>query len=315
MLIYRQSTESRMTRFAFIILLCLLAAPLYAFEQIATLEVNKRSAQIGESLELQIKVKIGKNDILFSEERLRLPAPFEFNGEPEIDSSSSEYYKDYEIKARFTSFDGGAFQLGPIYFGRSQNVATNSVTVEFTAPSVDTAAGFRDIKPPLSPKRGFWDNLPYALFIVIALLIGYYLYKRINRRPKVEIREPKPIAPPYYRALERLGKLKEQGPQELKIYYTELSLILREYISEVWRANALEVTTEELLGLAKANKISDEAIASLKFSLQLSDLVKFAKLNPNPEATDTAIQNAIGFIELTKERSIKFEMREETDGN
>lgn len=304
-----------MTRFAFIILLCLLAAPLDALSQNASLEVNKRSTQIGESLELQIKLKINKNDILFSDGRLQLPEPFEFNAEPEIDSSTTGDQKEYEIRAKITSFDGGSFQLGPLFFGRAQSVTTNSITVQFSAPEVDTAAGFRDIKPPLAPKRGFWDNLPYALFIIIILLIGFYIYKRLTRKPKIEIKEPKPVTPPYYRAMERLARLREQEPTEIKKYYTELSLILREYISEVWRANALEVTTEELLGLAKANKISDEAIASLKFSLQLSDLVKFAKLNPNPEATDTAIQNAIGFIELTKERSIKFEMREETDGN
>ncbi|MBV1888201.1 MAG: hypothetical protein KUG51_02815, partial [Urechidicola sp.] len=95
--------------------------------------------------------------------------------------------------------------------------------------------------------------------------------------------------PPYDLAMLRLGELdKKQLYQhdKVKLYYVELTGIVRTYIERELHIPALESTTDELIETIKDfSKITTldlpkETIKNLQNLLKEADLVKFAKSKP-----------------------------------
>ena len=76
---------------------------------------------------------------------------------------------------------------------------------------------------------------------------------------------------------------------EVKEFYSDLTLILRKYLNDKVYNHSLESTTDELLlklnDLNKSNKISldEESIKNIEATLKRADLVKFAKSKPSIE--------------------------------
>ena len=78
--------------------------------------------------------------------------------------------------------------------------------------------------------------------------------------------------------------------EEIKEYYSELTLIIRKYLDEKVYDHALESTTEELIGrlrlLKDGNQMDlskEDTIKNIETILRRADLVKFAKSEPDPE--------------------------------
>jgi len=100
----------------------------------------------------------------------------------------------------------------------------------------------------------------------------------------------------------------------VKEYYTELTDILREYIEERFDVAAIEMTSSEILDGLVPKNINDQAMQKLKGSLELSDLVKFAKASPTALENDTCLNNGVDFITETKaveEPPVETEQKEE----
>jgi len=95
-----------------------------------------------------------------------------------------------------------------------------------------------------------------------------------------------------------LKKLWQAG--KVKEYYPELTDIVRVYIEDRFAVMAIEMTTHEILDGLKKHLINDEAMQKLRGSLELADLVKFAKANPTPLENDTCLNHGIDFVNETK---------------
>lgn len=209
-----------------------------------------------------------------------------------------------------TSFDAGVYVLPEfIFHTKTGDLKTGTVTLQVKAVPVDTTKTFYDIKQPLAVSYTFWDWLKdhwIAVLITLAAIlltagIAYY-YKN---RPKniAPVIKAEPVLSADTIALNKLNELRDKKlwqQNEVKLYYSELTDVLREYLEKRYQVKALEQTTDEIFDNLKNKDISQANRTSLKQLLTLSDLVKFAKEKPATFENEQSIDNAINFIVQTK---------------
>ena len=96
--------------------------------------------------------------------------------------------------------------------------------------------------------------------------------------------------------------------QQFKVYYTELTDILRRYISNRYAIEAMEQTTDDIVTEFRKNKELKEKKDEIKLLtdvLQIADLVKFAKWQPLPDECERSFHQVSQFIDQTKEITIE----------
>jgi len=187
------------------------------------------------------------------------------------------------------------------------SVQTQAISLEVLGMPVDTTKGITDIKPPYEIKVSFMEILPYiSVGLILALIMFFYLrYLRKRRSVKEIIDKPSPPPiPAHILALEQLDelvreKLWQQG--KIKLYYSRLTDIVRQYIELRFGVPAMEETTEDIMrDFTHGKQVREEIRIELKSLLELADLVKFAKWNPVAEENEASQQSAYDFILRTK---------------
>jgi hypothetical protein len=104
-------------------------------------------------------------------------------------------------------------------------------------------------------------------------------------------------------AIERLDQLAgsdllENG--QIKLYYIELSEIIRQYIGGRYFVVALEMTTTEVLDGLEKSELLKEDWECFEQLLTQSDLVKFAKYKPQTKTAKDHLQLAYEIVDSTK---------------
>ncbi len=204
-----------------------------------------------------------------------------------------------------TAFEAGTFTLPrlPVVWetsdGRTDTALTNPLVLTVTALALPDSAQIRPIKDILEEKNNWLDYLPLVATILIFILF-VLLLRKIFRKPKknkIEVQEvvlPKVL--PSAVALQKLEMLRQAALwQQGKIaeYHTELSFIVREFLENQHQILALESTSHEILSVLEKEKNITNAYASdLKYFLDTTDLVKFAKLQAPVELHDQLWQVA-----------------------
>lgn len=209
-----------------------------------------------------------------------------------------------------TSFDSGYYAIPPFHFVINDDTAhpmlTEALLLQVRTIPVDTTKGFRDIKGPIQVRFSFLEILPYIGYglagLAILSLIVYLIVTRLKRKPvaKVVIKEPQ--IPPHVKALKALEELalkKMWQAGKIKDYHTEITEILRVYVSDVYHFDALEMTTDEIINALQRSTLSDNLLIMLKHILILADLVKFAKEQPLPFEHESSLTKATDFIKDT----------------
>jgi hypothetical protein len=209
-----------------------------------------------------------------------------------------------------TSFTPGTYTI-PVYTlkTKSASYSTDSITFQVTPVSVDTTKAIYDIKQPLTVSYTLWDWLKdHWLWVVIPLavillIIGIVYY--IKKRPQA-VAETVPDLPIHTIALNKLYALRDKKlwqQDEVKVYYSELTDILREYLEKRYHITAHEQTTDEIFAGLKNKDLHKDVRNTLRQLLVLADLVKFAKEKPSPLENEQSMENAITFITLTRQEA------------
>ena len=215
-----------------------------------------------------------------------------------------------------TSFDSGFYNIPQFAFTQINDTVldtialTNNVFMQVLTLQIDTTKQqIADIKAPFEAPLTFKEFLQeYYLYIIgiilliIIAFVAYKLYKKHKNKEKPVI-VSKPKEPAHIIALRELQKLQDKKlwqNNKVKLYYVELSNILRTYIEHRFDIEALEQTSDEILASIKNINSNIELNEALRQILTLSDLVKFAKANPLPNEHDFSIKNVHLFVELTK---------------
>jgi hypothetical protein len=212
-----------------------------------------------------------------------------------------------------TSFDSGYWAVAPLKFEvntDSAGVFTEPLLLQVNTIAVDTTQAIKDIKGPYEETYSWVDWLKDHMYFVyggLALLVAVVIIIVIIRRMR-KIQPPmvvpeKPLIPAHIIALEKLEKLRaEKLWQEgrVKLYYSSLTDILREYIENRYKISAMEQTTDEILLGFRNVAVDEESKRKLKQVLTLSDLVKFAKEQPMAQENETSMSNVYDFVNGTK---------------
>jgi len=271
--------------------ICCMLISIMGYGQVSS-SIDSTAIKIGAELFYKIQVKADTTAlVVFSEEQTFQPLEM-INSYP-INTTKKDGYYQLTKTYGLTQFDSGVYTIPKqkiiigdhIFFTDSLQVQVNPVIVDTTKQKLF------DIKPLTQVEKSpssFWGK--FAVFLSVLLLIGGVLYWFFWRKKPLTEAEKIAALPPYERAKLALEKLDEERyfeNEEVKTYYSDLTLILRQYLDEKVYEQSLESTTDELVSrlqtLEAANQItlSKDTIRNIETILKRADLVKFAKSKPD----------------------------------
>ena len=231
---------------------------------------------------------------------------------PETGSENGMMIKSYHY--RLEPLEMGRCEIPALSFhferkeAPEENSAAGKLTTEpvwveviTSLPADPNTFAIADIDEVVEMKANYvwlWTALGVAFLLGIGIWIGVLI-----RPPKTaEMRRVYKTA--HAIAFERLKaiaaeNLVEQG--RIKEFYERLSTCLRQYIENRFQLRAPEQTTEEFLEQLKtSDALRLEYKQQLQKFLENSDLVKFARYEPEPEQINESMTMAEEFVEKTK---------------
>ena len=217
------------------------------------------------------------------------------------------------VKQQLTlmTFDTGQVQVPPIAlkYARSFDdpnrlkAYTDPIRLYSTTMTVDTTLAYKPIVEPIAAPVKFKEVFPWILAALLLVLIALGIwYWRKHRKPKVDadgniVRGP--VIPPYDKAVGDLKRLREEKiwqSGKVKEYFSSLTDIAREYIEGQFGVNAVEMTTDDILEEIKPLHFPKETYDKLKDTMEVADLVKFAKYSASTLESDTALNSMTDFV-------------------
>lgn len=209
-----------------------------------------------------------------------------------------------------TSFDSSLYLLPPfMVIDQTDTVYSNQIALKVSTLEVNADAPdeFFDIKDVWKPPFVLADYYPWIFGILLTLflicVVGYIVQRLRNQKSLIPAKKEVPLLPPHEEAIIHLDEIKQQKLWQQgrnKEYFTEVTDTLRRYISRRYGANAMEMTSYEILEVIQRENDAKSVYETLKQVLQLADYVKFAKLHPLPDENDLSMMNAYLFVNQTK---------------
>ena len=254
-----------------------------------TVSVDSTVVRIGEQINYFLQVKADTSaQVVFPEQSLF--APFELLESSPVDTFKTSNHYLYTKKYSLIQFDSGDFYIP------QQQVLINGfskisklIPIRVNAIKVDTLKQkLYDIKPLEEVQKNYEKLVARILWgiVVIIILFGIFYTYLFKKRIK-ELKERD--LPPFEKAIEQLRALENENlnkQEEYKRYYSRLIEVVRVYLQEDAKIDALESTSDELLAKLEIRKdagtldLDRKTLLSLKEVLQNADLVKFAKSMP-----------------------------------
>ena len=202
--------------------------------------------------------------------------------------------------AVFVSYDGQ---------GANKDFKTAQIFIEVKSVIEDkeAATDIKEIKPLATISRNYTLITLFSLAgaALLALILGG-IYRYRLKYQKVTFIPPRPA---HELAFEELDHLRKEGLIEKGVYkehYFKFSEIFRRYLERRFRFPAVERTTEELLPALYSLKGFDEKVKSgARALLSQTDLVKFAQYTPTHQEAEHEYQEAVEFINETKEEPVQ----------
>jgi hypothetical protein len=178
---------------------------------------------------------------------------------------------------------------------------------EFTAETMlnEKIKNLRDIAGPVDwPARFPGWILGLLVVIILATVIALLIYRLLNK-PRTILQQAPPvpadvIARRALKALQRKGLIEQEQAEP---FYVELSDIVRQYLENRFELRAPEQTTEEFIrDVSHAKTLTHEQQRRVCDFLEQSDLVKFARHQPDQTTMQQAFDSADRLVEETKPR-------------
>lgn len=273
--------------------------------QEARTELSRNKLKVGEQITLMYSVQIPKNvKPNFVPETLLIPS----HSKSKTGILSSALSEDIEIVEPFrdtilnpktnpiwigtyiiTVWDSGNYVIASpsiiiddstIYFPEIE-LSSQLVKANQGQDIYDIKESFAEIPDePFSIKTFVSNNWWWLLIILAGVLafVFYHFYKKANTKV-IPIRQLS-LKERTLLAIDALEDERLWEKNKLKEHYIELSFILRSYLSSRYEVNLLEKTTRETKLLLQQLALHEETINVIISVLGQSDMVKFAKSQP-----------------------------------
>lgn len=293
-----------------------LSGKAYAQKTLLDVSVDSAAILIGEQTVLHLTVTTDKEKAV----QLVIPTDTLMRGVEvlEISKPDSSFIENDRLLIKqdvlVTSFDSSLYLLPPfkvidgldtVY---SQQLALKVSTIPV---QIDKPEEFNDIKEVWKPPFVLADYYPliYGILLTLFLIcaIAYVIKRLRSKKSIIPFKKPEPKLPPHEQAIRELNEIKQQKLWQQgrnKEYYTLITDTLRKYIVDRFGINAMEMTSAEILDILRKQQDVNPVYENLKQILQLSDFVKFAKMNPLPDENDQSLSNAYRFVEQTKPEEV-----------
>jgi hypothetical protein len=190
--------------------------------------------------------------------------------------------------------------------GTTDTLRTSGDLIEVASLHPDLQGDIRDIKPPqeLPGGRAWIGWLIGGLGLAIGgLWAARWLRRRRLRRGLEKIPYQGPPRPAHQIALEeldRIAALDLLNKGMIKVFYIQISDVVRRYIEGRYAIGAMELTTWELIGVLKRTAVPGAHLTGLETFLEECDLVKFAKYIPSVEVRESLLQRARDLVLMTR---------------
>ena len=180
---------------------------------------------------------------------------------------------------------------------------TDPINLYSTTITVDTTMAYKPIVEPIAAPVQMKEVFPWILAVLLlALAVFGIWYWHKHRKTKVDadgniVRGP--VIPPYDKAVGDLENLRQQKlwqSGKVKEYFSSLTDIAREYIEGQFGVNAVEMTTDDILEEVKPLHFSQETYNKLKETMEVADLVKFAKYSAANLESENAMNSMTEFV-------------------
>jgi hypothetical protein len=244
--------------------------------------VDKQKILIGEQVQLYLKAVITK------------PGPFrwfvvdtfphfEILQQSKIDSQQTSEGLFLQQTITLTSWDSGRWAIPPFAFANNK---TKPVLVTVGYTQMDPNQPYNDIKDIIEVQKPFASNW-YWYLVGIAVLIALFLLFFPPKEEKSIVTTPVLTEDAYKAALRRLEKI--NSTDEAKYLYTELVDIFRDYLHNRKNIQSFSKTTDDLSVQMRQLQLHNEQYNQLVQTLRMSDMVKFAKYQPQTKENEEAI--------------------------
>jgi hypothetical protein len=307
------------------LLLFFMAITSAMYAQNAIVKADRYTIKIGEQIKLKITANPIKDQrVIWPEIGDSLGQWFEVVRKDTLKTLNSSGLRTLEQHVWITSFDTGRHNLPVFPFefirpeGDTQHVVSDMLNIQILDVAVDTTKNIKDIRNIETVPEDYTHLYKLgAIVLGVLVIIGIILWLVFRKRKthKMATVVASPIVP-WQKALSALEIIQQKAiwrDGKTKEFHSELTDVLRIYIEEHFNLPAMESTTEETMAMLRKSGLNNKAAAELNDVLILADLVKFAKVNPEPEEHDQSVQRAKRFIldmrpaEKQNERQMKEE--------
>ena len=307
----KYNSSKRYVKALWCALLLFIAAPAVKAQVTVEATIDSLQLLIGEQAKIKLQVSMDAN------QKLRLPllrdtlvTGVEILDVAKPDTQLLNNDKRWLISQEYTitSFDSALYYLPPFevlvndqaYRSKALALKVYSIPVDTLHP--DQFFGPKDIREvPIT-----WNDLAPLVYSALAMLIlgaaaVFFIIRYRDNKPIIKIIKIEPKLPPHQAAMKKIEEIKADKQvrrEDPKLYYTELTEVIRMYIRERFGFNAMEMTSAEIIErLLQEDK---ESVKDLRTLFETADLVKFAKHAPLMNENDMNLVNAVDFINQTK---------------
>jgi hypothetical protein len=217
-----------------------------------------------------------------------------------------------------TIYQTGEFELPSVEVeyttptGERGKLSSQPIRIVVESVKPNNAQDIKPIKGPVGMSFDWRRSYKWGgLLLLVAGAGGYFWW----RKRRVGVAEegiaytgpPRPAHLIAYEELERIAGLMLIEKGQIKRYYTELSEVIRRYISRRYEVGTMELTTNEIVEEMVEVGVEGEHISHFREFLEECDLVKFAKYHPPRARMEEAIVWARSLVERTKSEEIASE--------
>lgn len=283
---------------------------------VVSASIDSTTLCIGDQTDMRLTATCQENEkVIFPTLEKELIPGVEIVGKSEIESKKlGDGRVQYNQSVTITSFTDSLFYINPLAFVTGEDtVLSNSLSLNVVQPfEVDsTDIAITDIKNVYRAPIWWWGILRWILLAIVlagASVGAYFLYLFIQKRRRVNtaddtIIEEVILRPADEVALEKLDAISESmlwTRGEVKEYHTQLTDVVREYISRRFDVSSTEKTSDTTLREIRPLLVQyPDLYTQLHSMLTLADYVKFAKFIPSEMENEQSLRSAYHFVRTT----------------
>ena len=280
---------------------------------------DKQRIFIGEPIRVLLEATVPDN-VPFAWPAIDSLPHFERLDSGRIDTIVRPGERNYRQYLTVTSWDSGYWSIPRIAFvAAGKKVFSDSIRIAVDYTRTDPSKDFHDIKDIIEVPNPFARYIGWIVagctLVALVLVVWLIRKKKLLQKwvPGVVVR-----LSPYEEALQQLAELERQRLPEtgkVKVHYSRLGEILREYLLRRLGIASFAETSEELIGEIRRYQLLPAVIyEALAEALRIGDFVKFAKYQPGIADSQHHFEAVRAAIESIEQRERAEEERRRTDG-